>query len=136
MINGVTHKAQTNKGKNNMTKEEIKKLDNENLLAQCISQAHTFGGLVKSEFAEEILCRLNALVKPANGGQLLIDAFEETINNINSEEYSRKDLFDEHTQEQLAFIEGMFWVGRRLHEAILEIKPDYQLPFEDSRLSV
>ena len=80
--------------------------------------------------------RVQPEVKPANGGQLLIDAFEEAINNINSEEYSRKDLFNEHTKEHLAFIEGMFWVGRRLHEAILRINPDYQLPFEDSRLSV
>lgn len=47
-----------------MTKREIKKLDNKNLVAQLISHAHTFGGLVQetNDFAEEILCRLEPRV--------------------------------------------------------------------------
>ena len=49
-----------------MNKEEIKKLDNRNLVGQLISHAHTFGDMVKNtqDFADEILCRLEQRVMP------------------------------------------------------------------------
>jgi len=47
-----------------ITEEEIKKLDNQNLIAQLISTAHTFGNWVMETqaFADELLCRLEPQV--------------------------------------------------------------------------
>lgn len=79
-------KAQIYKGKL-MTKKEIKKLNNKELVIQFINHAHTFGGLIKEteDFANEIICRLEQQVKPAKTGQ-------RKIKNIFNKIMSKKQL--------------------------------------------